>query len=290
MSSNVLGDSSAVLDTARVLVQHQVALAFIRERAQNPRTADVRWLDLACGRGQILTNFEHVLSEARRKKIAYLGFDAVLDYVRQTKQRAEALFERVRVEICSLSKFELYLDCREAFDVITFTNSAHEMSPEDLAQILVIALCRLADHGLMYLYDMERLPELELGAIPWEAEEIQQIFDAVLRAAGIEHELPEVAMWPHTSCTCWHFQIHRDHLDISPESLLARRDDMTVAAAIAIRSVLERKLFSTHSALQVAASHGAQGPSELKEVNRLLHDFWAISRALGRPLELQVLS
>lgn len=286
MPSNVLGDSNAILVEGRVLQQHQMILGIIRTGLTNPRVKAVQWLDLACGRGQILTSIEGILSLLLRNKIQYTGVDVVLEYARQTERRAQFLFPYARVQICELQQFELFCSKGQAFDIITLTNTAHELTPEDLANILVAALCRMSSEGYMLFYDMERLPELELGAIPWQASEIQEISNSILQAAGVTKDFPDVAVWTHSSCRCWHLQVHRNHFELTEEELEAARPRMVSAATETIRLLLERKLLSVHNALQAASSQGTRSPQEDQEVNRLLHDFWALSRVLQRPLEL----
>lgn len=281
---DVIADSAAVLLRGRVLAQHQSALVLVRERTQNPDVKKLKWLDLACGRGQILVNVENVIPEKRRQKIDYLGFDVSLEHARDTEKRACSLFSNGRVKICELACFENFLDDGESFDFITLTNTVHEISPEDLARTIVAALCRAKPDGCVFLYDMETLPTFELGAIPWSGEEVESIIHQILTAAGVPAEaLPDVAIWPHKSCQCWNLQVHRNHF--AEVDLVKKREAMIAIATRSIRSLLEEKLLATSTALDSAARFGSETTDEEREILRLLYDYWAISRALGLPVE-----
>ena len=75
----VIADSNAVLMASRVFPQHQAALGLIKQLVQDPRKKKINWLDLACGRGQILANIENIISSSRLDKITYFGFDVSHD-------------------------------------------------------------------------------------------------------------------------------------------------------------------------------------------------------------------
>ena len=51
---SIIGDSSAVLEFARMLPQHQAAITLLSSLLQNPQVDKFYWLDLACGKGQII--------------------------------------------------------------------------------------------------------------------------------------------------------------------------------------------------------------------------------------------
>lgn len=271
-------DSHALLQD-RVLSQHQQVLSLIRLFTQNPKIDEILWLDLCCGRGQILQSVEHVIPSERRNKIRYLGIDASLNYAREAERRACELFGKAKVEIIELQNFEMLLSERQDFHVVTLTNSVHEINPRNLGATFVGALCRVKREGFLFVYDMESLPEPELGAIPWRGIEIERIFREVLLSIGAPADsLPDIAVWPHRSCRCWNLQLHRDFIEIS--SLEDVRDQMLSVAEKIIRELLEQKHFEISRALAVIARDGPSGDLERSQVLALLYDFWAISKAL----------
>jgi hypothetical protein len=54
LTMDALADSKAFRDNDRVLPQHQAALLLLQKMLADPKVLSVKWLDLACGRGQIL--------------------------------------------------------------------------------------------------------------------------------------------------------------------------------------------------------------------------------------------
>lgn len=279
-----LASSNADFTPDRVWPQHQAALTLIKNRVEDPRLISFSWLDLACGRGQILANISRVLSKESCAKIRYEGFDVVQEFCLKAERLANTFFSSARIQVSEIDKFELLLEPNDQFDVITLTNSVHEISPTQVASTLVSALTRANASGIVFVYDMESLPDLELGAIPWHGTEIQQIVHCLLREAGETSYSPTVATWPHKSCVGWHLQINRSHIRVSEADLMSRRTAMVETATSVIRALLEKRLLDIHQALTALARFGSGSTEETIEIQRLAYDYWAISRALGGPL------
>lgn len=279
-------DSSAVYHPGRVLPQHQAVLTLIKDRVENPEMSKFSWLDLACGRGQIIANCNFIFSEECCQKIEYLGIDVIQEYCLQTEREACSIFQNVRTIVCEIDQFERFLDPHQLFDVVTLTNTVHEITPEQIAKTFVAGLCRLKYNGIMFIYDMESLPDPELGAIPWDGKDIEQVFHSVLKVAGIKTYYPAVSIWPHKSCKCWHMQINRSHLKITPKALKARRKQMIDIASDKLRFLLKKRLIDIHQALSAACRYGAESDEEQIEIERLLYYFWSISRALGNHIKI----
>jgi len=281
-----IAGSSAVLQTDRVLVQHQAVLTLIKDRLEDPNRPSFKWLDLACGRGQILAHLDLVLSQTHREKIEYLGLDIEQQHVREAERLAAKLLANSRFEVCELHRFEQVLSDGERFDIVTCTNTVHEISPSQLADTFVGCVCRTDPSGSLFLYDMESLPKLELGAIPWTGKEIEEIIRAILVAAGEYTYSPQAATWPHRSCNGWHIGLNRSYLGISDATLLSNRTAMRDKAAKRIEDLLKRKLLTTHQVLETAAKYGPETESEAAAIQALTYNFWAIARALNAHLIL----
>ena len=279
-----LADSNADYVPDRVWPQHQAALTLIKHRIEDPNLTSFSWLDLACGRGQILANIGRVLSKETCAKIRYEGFDVVQEFCLKAEQLANTYFLSARIQVSEIDKFELLLEPDDQFDVVTLTNTVHEISPQQVAGTLVSALSRANPSGILFMYDMESLPNLELGAVPWQGAEIEQILHCLLRAAGETSYLPTVATWPHKSCVGWHLQVNRGHIQVSGDDLKMRRGQMLEAATNVIRALLEKRLLDVHQALTALSRYGSGSGEETLEIQRLTYDYWAISRALGGPL------
>ena len=61
--------ADAIRDDDRVLPQHQAIVTLLQGWLSDPAMERLRWLDLACGRGQILTGVRGGLSTSARKKV-----------------------------------------------------------------------------------------------------------------------------------------------------------------------------------------------------------------------------
>ena len=70
-----IADSSAEF-TKKVFAQHQAAITLLGQLLVDPAVSQVDWLDLGCGKGQILAQLEHNIPEKEvRAKIGYCGYD-----------------------------------------------------------------------------------------------------------------------------------------------------------------------------------------------------------------------
>jgi hypothetical protein len=58
-----LRDSKAILDTERLLTQHQAIITIIQGLLGNPALTEYKWLDLACGKGQIISQLDINISD-----------------------------------------------------------------------------------------------------------------------------------------------------------------------------------------------------------------------------------
>ncbi len=140
---DTIADSKAVGDMKRVLPQHQAALMLLQELVSDPRVQSVKWLDLGCGRGQILSGVNEQLAVTSRAKIDYVGYDVNNENAKEADKLANSAgFRSHDIKIGSLADVGKLLDAR-VFDFVTFTNTVHEVQPRQLAVVLVDAVFRL---------------------------------------------------------------------------------------------------------------------------------------------------
>src|SRR5258708_6495025 len=182
-----LADSNAVFDVERLLVQHQAALTLLQGMLSDPACHELSWLDLACGKGQIIAHLNQNLSLSERRKIRLVGYDIENAHSKQAKKIAESMnLAAFAFEVGALGRFWENSATQGPWRFITLTNTTHEILPTTLAEILARCLERLEDDGCMFLYDMERLPTPELGAVPWSAAEMKAILTALCRSLGAD--------------------------------------------------------------------------------------------------------
>lgn len=277
----VLSDSSAVRIEGRQLAQHQAALTVLQRWLAAPEVRRLAWLDLACGRGQILAGLRHSLSDDARAKIEFVAYDVKHDYMLETCKTASALgFASVSGEVGDLSHFDRVLPSNARFDFITLTNTVHEVAAARLADVLVDAVRRLHGGGTAFLYDMERVKPPELGALPFSADDFRAVALVLVRALSDKEYRPEVGRWQHTAVSGWNVQLQREHISATAEQLEARRSSAVSDTRDAILEVLRRRLTECRATLESLTLYGAETGEEQEDREHLLYELWAITRAL----------
>ncbi len=277
----VIGESSAVSIDGRQLGQHQAALTVMQRLLSAPGIGRFTWLDLACGRGQILSGLGNSLSRDARAKIDFFAYDVKQDYLRETSRVASALgFGSVAGEVGDLSKFDVLLPTEARFDFITLTNTVHEVSPSQLAGVLVDAVLRLNDQGTVFVYDMERVKPPELGAVPFSAHDFRAVSDALIETLSDNDYRPEVSGWKHSTVNGWNVQIQREYISGTQNEIETRRTKATEDTRGAIFGVLGQRLVDCRRTLEVLTTNGAETAEEQEDREHLLHELWAITRAL----------
>jgi ubiquinone/menaquinone biosynthesis C-methylase UbiE len=276
-----IGDSSAFKSDGRVLPQHQAALTLLQGRLSMPGVERLVWLDLACGRGQILMGLDESLSLEARQKLEYWAYDVDQDYARETSKLAEGLgLGRTEASVGDLDDFDSIVSDEVRFDYITLTNSLHELAPSHIADLMLNAIRRLSDDGIVFIYDMERIAPPELGALPWTGSDMRTITLGLLESLGVSDYRPEVGRWRHSSVNGWSVQIHRGHLGISGEQLAQRSDEAIQQTRDQIVALLNRRMRECRASLETLTAYGAQTAQEQGAKEHLLYEFWALSRAL----------
>lgn len=275
----VINDSDAYLNKDRLLAQHQAALSLLQGKLDRPGLTDFIWLDLGCGKGQIIVNLEHNIGEAARTKICYSAFDIIEEHVSITLKKAESLkFKSINSKIGDISDFPNLFPVENKYDFITLTNSIHEFSPLLIPDILFESIIRLSSTGLLFVYDMESLPSLELGAITWTREEIHELLKSFFKNFDIQNYSPTPGRWNHSSCFGWNIQLNRDYISKNDEELFENKEKAIDLTKKDIVIILKRKLDECEKSLESITKHGAETDEEEKSKQKLLYDFWSLNR------------
>jgi hypothetical protein len=239
------------------------------------------WLDLACGRGQILEGLSDSLSDRQRSKITYWAYDVDQTYAREAQRAAASLgLAGAKVFVGDLGAFQDALPPDALFDFITLTNTVHEIAPSHLARLLVGAVVRLAPEGTAYIYDMERVKPPELGALPWGAQDVRAIASELVAAFGAPEYEPGVSGWHHRTVDGWHLQIDRKHIGPTAAVLAGGADAAIAAIAITIEALMKRRLADCRRTLEAFTMFGVETAEEQEDRTHLLYDYWALTRAL----------
>ena len=276
-----ISDSSAVREK-RVLPQHQAALTLIQRHVGSPDVEDYSWLDLACGRGQIIAYLEDNLSSAARSKISFHAYDVDQRYGRETRRIASGLgFRSFGLDIGELANFNRLLDAKLRFDFISLTNTVHELTPRAIAQLLLDSVARLKPTGTLFVYDMERIEPPELGAVPWNQDGIRNVLFTLLDALGAAHYRPEVSRWQHSRISGWNLQLDRHHLKLDDNELAQAAPRAVGVTSSKIADLMRDRLSACTKALRALTEFGSETANEEADKVRLLHEFWAVTLALA---------
>ena len=276
-----IADSSAV-NTNRVLPQHHTAITLLGQLLADPSVEEISWLDLACGRGQILTGLNETISDEKlRGKIAYSGYDLENDHSRLTEQIALGLkFRKVDVKTGEMEHFARIFPSETKFSFVSFTNTVHELRPQSIASLLLEIILRLDTKGVLYIYDMEFLQTQELGAVPWHGDDFKKLLSCIFGELQCNNPNLIVQRWTHASCTAWSVNLQRDHLGIADAKIIEKFDAAKEKASELILDILKYKLNKVTEALEALTRFGAGNADEDRVKTKLLFEFWGLQRAL----------
>lgn len=281
MSGNSIADSSAVSLPNRVLVQHHTAITLLGNilAARTPGEG-LQWLDLGCGRGQIIAHLEDTLPDSNlRSQIHYLGYDVDNAYTREAERKAASLnLGSATVTVGQLDHFSNIISVDRQFSFVTFTNVIHELPPVLVGSLLLDLILRLKPDGKMYIYDMETLPEPELGAVPWDVNDVRRLLSFFYKELGAAVSPPMVPRWPHSSCSAWSVDFDRSKLDVSPEQFANLFPELKAKTSSFIEGLFKEKLERTVGELEEITKFGEQTGSEQKRKINLLFNYWSLSR------------
>ncbi|MEZ5358413.1 MAG: methyltransferase domain-containing protein [Candidatus Zixiibacteriota bacterium] len=275
-------DSDAILEINKILPQHQAALTLLNGKLQNPIVGSFKWLDLACGKGQVISQLNDNLSPTQRGKLIYLGYDINVEFTRAAERIADSLqLADYNFEQGEMSKFNEIIDTDLKFDFITCTNTAHELQPGAFAQILLNSMTRLTTQGELFVYDMESLEKPELGALPWHTSEIKTLLYAAFEELGTDFRA-EPSGWIHKSCRGWSVTIQRHFLNKSDEDIINAKDKITSRIDKEIDTILHERLKVCNKKLQSFYRFGADTGNDYTTLITSLFEFWALNMAIGK--------
>lgn len=277
---SIIGDSSAVLEVERMLPQHQSAITLLSSLLQNPQVDKFYWLDLACGKGQIISQLNENLTIENRKKIIYHGYDINVDYIKIVEQITDKMgFMGSDLHIGDLSSFDDILPKDTMFDFVTCTNITHEIHPQVFFEIIIGVLKRLNEDGQLFLYDMESLTNPELGALPLKANDIKCLIEVIFKTVGSDFKVSP-STWIHRTCKGWSVVINRKHLGIENDEFEKNNTVIIDNLHKEIQIMLTQKLQECKQVLKSYTTYGTETGDDEEQKISALYEFWALNKAL----------
>lgn len=275
----LIAASDAISDESRDLAQHQAFVMWLQQHLADSAPGTLSWLDLGCGKGQVFFAIEKNLLPSARSRLAYVGVDGSSEHTEATETRALASrLKSVEVHQANLTNLSTFRG--RTFDLVTIINTCHEIPPQNMAALIFDSIAMLTPEGRLLAYDMEQLPKdaLELGALTWTRPEIDELTKALVASLEPTEGAVATGTWNHHSCTAWHMWVRRSWLK-PPKPLDELRTTCLESASKTTSQILERRVQLVRSTLEVLTAHGAATASEQIDVQRSLHDLWALDRA-----------
>jgi SAM-dependent methyltransferase len=275
----IIPDSESFYDEERQLPQLQALLQIIRHELEIPSSPGLKWLDLGCGRGQVLAQIPDNIHADHVKKNSYFGVDG--DKTRLDHARAKATSIGIGAVSCVCALLDTtnsIFEQERDFQLVTLTNTFHELDPLAIPALVVTTLDRLEQNGSLFVYDMQTLERGELGAITWGHDEIQALLNGWCATLKAKVQPPKVTRWRHSRIEGWSFELRRASLGIQNSDLPAA----AIELARQMTEALELKLKNTMTLLNAMTNDGLKTPGEDATKARELYNFWGLTYRIGR--------
>jgi len=271
-----LGDSDSICSN-KIFPQHQSILTIIQGKLDNPLTPKFNWLDLACGRGQIISQIKNNLGSHRISKINYYGYDIENKFIKHTEELCKSAGLKFESKIGEIEDFTKHYKNTQKFDLITLTNALHEFNSNKIAFLLFECLIRLNTDGCLFIYDIESTNPLELGAVNWEQSEISSVLKKFLDLLNIKNYFPEPGRWLHSTCHAWNIQIYKNYLNITDDKIKKVKQTVLNGTQKLVKEIIFRKLTLCKQQLESLTNCGIGNDDERKTIHSLLYQFWALN-------------
>lgn len=196
----------------------------IEKRRPSRAAAPIRWLDLCCGNGNILSQFGESHQD-HMPQVEYYGYDIDrknIDECREIirKNNLDRRLAHVKVEVVNLDISPI--PGKKKFDIITLLNVLHEINPFNIFSLLKKAMERCKKNGVILIVDMCCLPHLEWKAATWTKEGLKELVSYFLRGdketCNIKESTCEIAVYPKKvevfSLRLWRNKVEEKLIDI----------------------------------------------------------------------------
>lgn len=263
----------------RMLSSHRVVVNELNTLLDNHGDGFV-WLDVGCGRGQVLREIGSVITSVGVGWIEYYGCDAARKYCDEaSKQASESGFSAPDIR---LKRVE---DVREVFgelraDFVTIINVLHELTPASLAVTLVDSFSCLGDDGVLHVHDLRRMTEPELGAVCWDLPDLEEGLDPFLKLFHWRDSKCRIQRWGGVEAPDWSLKLERRKLQVDIDELASRREEIISDVNNGLMALLPNKRKKHHNKLNAFLSDPARTPGDRQSAAQAVYEYWTIGKWL----------
>ncbi len=259
-----------------------------RRRTDRP----VRWLDICCGNGNILSRMKDVLGR-NCSNVEYIG----IDFDRKNLKECQKVIGANKLNDCMASKPKVYVrDIGEhlpkkwkQFDIVTLLNVMHEIPPYQIYDVLRNALDRCKYSGELLIIDMYPLPHTEWKAITWSGHYLEELIAPLLKNKNPLHsggDRVEAAVFKRTVDVVT-LHIRKSKIDMNrfpsiPKAVIEEKafNDIIESILVNKKKDLSDQILSAYmEEIEKTAKDQRQSTAKIM-LQQLIWEYWAVAEAL----------
>lgn len=273
----------------REIIAFQTVVELIERRQSS---GPIKWLDLCCGRGNVLKHITTTLGELSRR-VKYYGVDINLEHRNECQEtiRKMGLNDHLaappQVFVGDILK-PWNMDQGTQFDIVTLLNVLHEIPPFSIYSVLRNALDRCKYTGLVLIVDMCSLPRLEWQAITWQKEHLLNLMSPLLKqnkgVSLVQHSIP-ISIYPRR-VDVWALRLRKSIVRTRVFPKWEWREKDTKHRNIVKSYLLRKKTGLSEQIETICRDTGellvvGKEKAENENLRKLLLEYWAVSEALS---------
>ncbi len=282
------------IDIREILAFHTIEDIISRRKSNRP----IRWLDICCGNGNILTHIRTALGR-ECSSIEYYGVDLDLKHIKE----CEKVIKENNLDnylasspIVQVHDIRNHLQKWKQFDLVTLLNVLHEIPPFYVYDVIRNALDRCKYSGMVLIVDMCPLPHLEWKAITWPRQNLEDLISPLLKKNDaiypVEVEGPIHAnVFPRTvnvlSLAIRKSKIDMRQLPSTPRTVVNEGSFQNIIENCLSRKKreLSAEILDVYSSDPASSTKDRMKLGRSKQLQKLLWEYWAVSEAIdSRPL------
>ncbi len=258
------------------------------ERGKSKRS--IKWLDLCCGKGNILNHIKPTLGTSC-SRVIYNGLDIDITHIEACRNIVvehaldNCLKKPIDLSVQDLAKpFEL----KDKFDIVTILNVLHEIPPYDIYKLLKNAFKVCNYNGSVLIIDMCKLPHLEWKAITWNKDLLSELLTPILNKDNeMITTLHEIAIY-RRKVEIFSAKLQKRRIDSDffkkqwNKSRITKYNRYVTSCLIKKRKELSNGIANIYKDTRVAQKiDSKKNTSYNQQLKALLWEHWTVTEALN---------